>query len=174
MNRVRLAAALCALPVLAACGAGAISDATDGPLELSGPSTNSQPRSGAAENRQIMDNGLAVTISSPKVFTPTDAASPRAPRAVAFDMVIDNEGTTIYRPSQLSVTATCDGATAIQVIDSTQGYTGLVTATEEVPPGHNVRVAVAFALPAEPSTFQLVVQPDALAGSRLTVYEGTV
>lgn len=121
-----------------------------------------------------MENGLSVTVSPPKVFTPTDAASPRVPRAVAFDMVIDNEGTAIYRPSQLSVTATAAGATAVQVIDSTQGYTGFVGVDEEVAPGHQVRLAVAFAVPVEPSSFQLVVQPDALDGSRMTVFQGTV
>ncbi|HEU5471473.1 MAG TPA: hypothetical protein VFV67_12535 [Actinophytocola sp.] len=144
-------------------------DAPGGSLEFAGATSTRQ-----SAPRQVTENGLSVTVSAPKVFTPTEAASPRAPRAVAFDVVIDNERTSVYRPAQLSVTATSDGATAIQVIDSTQGYTGLVSATEEVPPGHNVRVAVAFALPAEPAAFRLIVQPDALAGSRMTVYQGTV
>jgi hypothetical protein len=166
VNRARLAAALCALPLLAACG-GPVSDAANVPLQsLSVPSTSSSSR--------VMENGLSVTVSPPKVFTPTDAASPRAPRAVAFDMVIDNEGTSVYRPSQLSVIATCDGVTAMQVVDSTQGYTGFVGATEEVPPGDHVSIEVAFALPVERSSFQLIVQPDALDGSRITVYQGTV
>ncbi|HET9138115.1 hypothetical protein [Actinophytocola sp.] len=167
MNRARLAAALGALSLLAACGAGPVSGAAEVPLQPLSQTSSNAPR-------LITENGLSVTVSPPKVFTPTDAASPPAARAVAFDMVIDNEGTSVFRPAQLSVTATCDGATAVQVIDSTQGYTGFVSATEEVPPGQQVRLAVAFALPTERSQFQLLVQPDALAGSQLTVFQGTV
>jgi hypothetical protein len=89
-------------------------------------------------------------------------------------MIIANHGTTMYRPSQLSVTATCNGATALQMKDSTQGYNGLVGATEDLPPGRNLRVTVAFAVPAERAMIRLTVQPDATGGDQVVVYEGAL
>jgi hypothetical protein len=121
-----------------------------------------------------LDNGLSVALSAPKSFTPTEAAFPRTPRAVAFDMIIENGSGTVYRPAQLSVIALVNGQSAAQVVDSTQGYTGFVGATDEVPPGQNVRVTVAFAVPVARADLRLLVQPDAVDGHRVTVFEGTV
>jgi len=80
----------------------------------------------------------------------------------------------MYRPSQLSVTATSNGTTALQVKDSTQGYHGFLGTTEDLPPGKNLRVTVAFAVPAERSVMRLLVRPDATDGDEVVVYEGTV
>jgi hypothetical protein len=177
VNLVRLVAVGCALPLLAACGAGPYSVAAQDvqPLTARSTSTTTSHESRAgADNRRELGNGLMITVSAPKAFTPTDAAYPRSPRAVAFELIIDNEGTDGYRPAQLSVTATCNGTAAPQVIDSTQGYTGSVGTTEEVPPGQRVRLAVAFGIPREQTEVALLVQPDALDGGQIRLFEGTV
>lgn len=178
MNRVWLAAAACGLLLTVACSAGPVSDAAQQPEPLASSETRSSarpptptPRTG---NQKLLDNGLTVTFSAPKSFTPTEAATPRAPRAVAFDLIIENGSGTVYRPAQLSITAVVNGENAAQVVDSTQGYTGFVGPTDEVPPGKNVRVAVAFAVPLERADLVLVVQPDTVESRAFTVFEGTV
>jgi hypothetical protein len=178
VNRARLAAAACGLLLLAACDVGPYSDAAQSPNPVAGPSTNASTRAANASPRPVnqrpLGDGLTVTISAPRSFTPTDAAIPRAPRAVAFELIIHNEGDTAYRPSNLSITATANGVVTQQVVDSTQGYTGFVGATDDVPPGESVRVIVAFAMPVERAELRLMVLPDSVDGGRVTVYEGTV
>jgi hypothetical protein len=167
---VRLAAGCCGLLLMAAC-AGPYSDAAPDVQPLTSRSTSATTP--ADNNRLPLGNGLMITVSAPKTFTPTETAYPRTPRAVAFDLIIDNESTAGYRPSQLAVTATCNGAKALQVIDSTQGYPGSVAATDEVPPGQQVRLAVAFAVPSGRTGLALTVQPNQ-DGPGTTVFEGTV
>lgn len=177
MNWVRLAVAGCALLLSASCSAGPYSDAAQlDPLTSQRSSTapRTSPSPSRLANQRLLDNGLTVTISAPKTFTPTDAAFPHSPRAVAFDMIIENGSETVYRPAQLAVNALVDGESAAQVVDSTQGYTGFYGATDEVPPGQNVRVVVAFAVPVKRTDLRLVVQPDSVEGSMVTVFEGTV
>ena len=178
MNRVRLAAAGCALLLSAACTAGPSADDARPIDPLTASTSRTAPRSPAPTtrlaNQKPLDNGLTVTVSTPKSFTPTEAAYPHTPRAVAFDMIIENGSGTVYRPAQLAVSALVNGEDAAQVVDSTQGYTGFVGATDEVPPGQNVRVTVAFAVPMDRANLRLVVQPDAAEGHRFTVFEGTV
>ena len=178
MNRVRLAAAACALLLSAACSAGPYSNAAQQLDPLTASASRTPPRSPAPTtrlaNQRLLDNGLSVTLSVPKSFTPTDAAYPRTPRAVAFDMIIENGSGTVYRPAQLSIIALVDGKSSAQVVDSTQGYTGFVGATDEVPPGQSVRVVVAFAVPVERADLRLMVEPDAGTGRMVTVFEGTV
>jgi hypothetical protein len=178
VNRVRLAAAGCALLLSAACGSGPVSDAAQRFDPLTASSARTAPRTPTPTtrlpNQQLLDNGLSVALSAPKSFTPTDAASPRTPRAVAFDMIIENGSGAVYRPAQLSVIALVNGQSAAQVVDSTQGYTGFVGATDEVPPGQNVRVTVAFAVPLTRADLRLLVQPEAVDGRQITVFEGTV
>lgn len=178
MNRVRLAAAACALLFASACSAGPYSDAAQQPDSLTAGSSGTPPRSQATStrpaNQHRLDNGLAVTLSAPKSFTPTDAASPRSPRAVAFDLLLENGSGASYHPSQLSILGLIDGRAAAQVVDSTQGYTGFVGATDEVRPGESVRVTVAFAVPMDRVRLSLTVRPDAMDTERITLFEGTV
>src|SRR5262249_30419624 len=155
-----------------ACGAGPVSGAAQqlDPLAKSGSGTaqRSTAPSTRTANQRTWDNGLSVTVSAPKSFTPTDSALPRSPRAVAFDLIIKNGSATLNRPAQRSISAMVDGTAAPQIVDSTQGYTGFVGATDEVPPGQTARVTVAFALPSERAGLQLTVRPDAQAGQRVT------
>jgi hypothetical protein len=105
-------------------------------------------------------------------FTPTDTAYPRAKRAVAIDMEIDNDGSIAFRPAQLSFMATVDGKPAEQVIDSTQGYTGVSGATEEVAPGQTLRFTVAFGVPDWDCSLVVSVRPD--TATTVELYDGTV
>jgi hypothetical protein len=171
VNRVRQAAAACALLLTTACGAVPTSNAAQGPDLLTRSTTPSQ--SPEVKPRKLNEN-LTVTVSPPTSFTPTEAAYPRAPRAVAFELIIANQGRTAYRPSRLAITALSNGQNARQVVDSTQGYTGFVAGTEDVAPGQTVRVVVAFAVPVERAVVQVMVQPDAEEGGRVMVFEGAV
>jgi len=174
VKRVGLAAAGCALSLLSGC-AGAYSDAAQElrPMAPRSASTSASEQPARTGNQRVVVNGLAITLQAAKSFTPTTSAYPRAARAVAFELLIDNEGREHYQPAELSVTAVSNGRPAVQVIDSTQGYTGFVGAAE-VPPGQSVRVAVAFAVPADPADVRLVVQPWALdRDNRVTLFAGT-
>jgi hypothetical protein len=178
VNLLRLTGACCTLILAAACAAGPYSDAAPDPQRLSGSQTTSSSARGGETStrpggRHTLTGGLAVTVSAPKAFTPTETASPHAPRAVAFELTIDNEGSDVYRPAQLAVTATSNGVAALQVIDSTQGYTGIVGA-DDLPPGKHLRVAVAFAIPKEPAEVTLRIQPNAADGGGSTLFQGTV
>ncbi len=177
MNRVCLAAAACALLFAAGCDADAVPGAAPRLDPLAASASGVPPRSGSPSTKiakRVFDNGLSVTVSAPKTFTPTEAAVPRSPRAIAFDLIIENGSETVYRPAQLSILAMVDGKAAPQVVDSTQGYTGFVGATDEVRPGQSVRVTVAFAVSLERARLQLTVRPDAVDSQRVTVFEGTV
>jgi hypothetical protein len=172
VTMARLTAALCALLVLAGCAAGPYSDAAQNLQPLTAATSAGQ--SAPPGTPRMLDSGLSVTVSAPKSFTPTAAAYPRTPRAVAFDLVIENKGAEDYRPSQLTVTATSNGNPALQVIDSTQGYTGSVsTPTDELPPGQHLRLSVAFAMPAERAEVALTVQPST-DGQKFTLFTGAV
>jgi hypothetical protein len=176
VNKVRLTAAICLLLFLTACGIPH-SDVTQQIQPFSAAAStraNSGVLSAPRGDELSLGGGLIITVSSPKAFTPTAAAYPKTPRAVAFELIITNRGTTMYRPSQLSVTATSNGTTALHMKDSTQGYNGLVGATEDLPPGRSLRVTVAFAVPAERAIIRLTVQPDATGEDEAVVYEGTV
>lgn len=178
MNLLRLTGACCTLILAAACAAGPYSDAAPDPQRLSGSQTTSSSARGGETSarpggRRSLAGGLAVTMSAPKVFTPTETASPHAPRAVAFELTIDNEGSDVYLPAQLAVTATSNGVAALQVIDSTQGYTGTVGA-DALPPGEHLRVTVAFAIPKERAEVALRLQPNAEDGGGVVLFQGTV
>jgi hypothetical protein len=179
VNLLRLTGACCTVILAAACAAGPYSDAAPDPQRLGGSQTTTSGSARGGETsarpggRRTLAGGLAVTVSAPKVFTPTETASPHAPRAVAFELTIDNEGSDVYLPAQLAVTAMSNGVAALQVIDSTQGYTGTVSA-DALPPGEHLRVAVAFAIPKERAEVALRLQPNAEDGGGVVLFQGTV
>jgi hypothetical protein len=173
---VRVGVGACLLVLLAGCGGGGYEEAVSELQELAPRTSTVTARSTApvaADDRRIVVDGLAIRVSVPKSFRPTSSAYPRVERAVAFELTIDNEGEDAYRTAELSVTATCNGAPAQQVIDSTQGYPGVVT-TEAVPPGERMRLAIAFAVPEHRSDVRLMVRPGAADEARVTLYTGTV
>lgn len=178
MPIARLAVAACALLVLAGiagCGAGPTSEAAQS-AQIASPSAAAEqsdyrPSGGV---RMSIGKGVALTAGAPTSFTPTDTAYPRAARAVALDMVIDNGGTNAFRPAQLSFTATADGRPAKQVIDSTQGYNGISGATDEVAPDESLRFTIAFAVPEHTCELTVSVRPGTADATAIELYDGMV
>jgi len=172
----RLAVAACALLALAGCGVARSS-------EEATPAAHSASPSAAAERsafppaddvRVSLGQGVALTAAPPTTFTPTDTAYPRAKRAVAMEMVIDNGGTIAISPAQLSFVATVDARPAAQVIDSTQGYPGVSGVTDEVAPGQTLSFTVAFGVPDWDCVLQVWVRPDSAASTTVELYDGVV
>jgi hypothetical protein len=173
---VRLAVAACVLLVLTACGAAG------GPQEISQSLRTPSPTAAAERSDYLARDGITrsleedvtLTVSAPTSFTPTDTAYPRTARAVAFELVIDNKSDTGYRPAQLSFVATVDGEATDQVIDSTQGYTGVVGAIDQVFPNDALRFAVAFGVPDRPCVVRVAVRPASSAAHATPIFDGTI
>lgn len=177
MQIARLVVAACALLVVSGCGAGYSPQAASGRLPPPSPTAAAaeQVEPPAPEsNRTSLGNGVVLTMSQPTSFTPTDTAYPHAPRAVAFNMVIDNGSELAFRPAQLSFTASVDGAPTEQVIDSTQGYTGVSGTADEVAPDQSVRFAVAFSAPARQCTMRVAVRAGAESDAVIGLFDGVV
>ena len=172
MPVVRLAVAACVLLVLTACGAGRAADNVEQSLRTPDP-TAAAERSDYRAVKSLGD-GITLTVEAPTSFTPTDTAYPRADRAVAFEMVVENKSGTIYRPAQLSFVATADGIAIDQVIDSTQGYTGVVGAIDEVLPSQTLRFAVAFGVPPQQCVVRVAVRPQSSSANAIPIFDGTV
>jgi hypothetical protein len=171
----RLAVAACVLLVLVGCGIGHSTEAA--PPERTATPTAAAERSDyrtSDGSRKSIGDGVVLTISAPTSFTPTDTAYPRASRAIAFELSVDNGSAIAYRPARLSFSATTDGAATEQVIDSTQGYTGTSSATDEIAPGQSLRIAIAFAVGDQPCRMRVAVRPDATTGTPILLYDGTV
>jgi hypothetical protein len=125
------------------------------------------------ERRTVSGGALTVTVLAPKSFVPADSAYPRSPRAAVFEVALENRGNRTYRPAQLVVKATVPTGNAMDpVVDKTQGYTGGVNADVEVPPGKNIRLTFAFAVPADPIDLTVTVQPDIATASDRAEFEG--
>jgi hypothetical protein len=171
----RLAVAACALLVLVGCGIGHSSQAAR-PTQSASPTAAAERSEYQVSDgvRKAVDDGVELTISQPKSFTPSDTSYPSAARAVAFDLTVDNGGTVAYRPASLAFTATVDGRPTEQVIDSTQGYNGPSGTTEEVAPGASLRIAVAFAASDAPCRMMVTVRSDAANATPVLLYDGTV
>ncbi|RZS34090.1 hypothetical protein EV193_110240 [Herbihabitans rhizosphaerae] len=164
-----LAIVACALlPVLASCDSGS-------PQAAAQPQPTVTAASAPARfgDRRELDR-LIISMSTPRSFVPSETAYPRKPRALAFEMTIENHRNTPYRPSQLLVSATGDARPLEQVIDTAQGYTGVVSAGEAIPPGQSVRVTLAFAVPEGKVTVRISVQPDVPAGGVPAVFADIV
>ncbi|ONI81084.1 hypothetical protein ALI144C_21270 [Actinosynnema sp. ALI-1.44] len=176
MRPVGLAVAACVVAALAAgCNAGVMSSASaTGVSPAAAPDTISERPAKFGERRTVSRGSLTVTVLAPKSFVPGNTAYPQSPRAVAFEVVLDNQGSRTYRPAQLVVKATGPAGNAVDpVVDKTQGYAGGVNADAEVPPGKNIRVTFAFAVPADPIDLTVTVQPDIAAAADRAEFEGT-
>ncbi|MCR6490813.1 hypothetical protein M8542_49305 [Amycolatopsis sp. OK19-0408] len=107
------------------------------------------------------DSGVTISVGSPQSFKPSTSAYPRSPRGAAFDVQLTNDGTTTYKLSGLTVTATSGGLPVKQVMDTTQGFTGITDAGKDVPPGRSVHLSLAFAVPQEQTQLRLQIRPSA-------------
>lgn len=175
MPVVRLAVAACVLLVLTACGANRATDEARGqalpPPAQAAEGADYLTRDGVTRS---LGNGITLSVSAPTPFTPTEEAYPKAARAVAFELVIHNKGDITYRPAQLSFVATVDGLATDQVVDSTQGYSGVTGTADEVLPNQSFRFAVAFAVSGKPCAVWVAVRPTSAATSTIPIFDGTL
>lgn len=171
----RLAVSVCALLVLVGCGIGHSSEAVEQPTRTATPTAAAERSDYRASDgtRKSIGDGVVLTLSPPKSFTPTDTAYPPAIRAVAFEMTLDNGSAAAYRPAGLSFTASVDGVPTHQVIDSTQGYTGTSVA-DELAPGQSRRLTVAFAVGDEPGQMRVSVHAAAQSPTPILLYDDLV
>jgi hypothetical protein len=159
----RLLLACCAVLAAVACGVpkqpgAAPATAGQALVPKGAPGPASGLLSFGAEH--IFADGVAITVSTPKSFQPSPTAYPHSDRAAAFEIEVRNGGSDPYRLSGLSVTASITGIQAIQVVDSTQGFNGIVDAGKDLSPGRTVRLNLAFAVPTQPAELRLVLRPD--------------
>ncbi|MCE7006573.1 hypothetical protein LWC34_27630 [Kibdelosporangium philippinense] len=183
MKPVRLAIAACVFGALVTgCDAGVMSSASaTGVAPVAAPSRMIAPPVAIADRpakfgeRRSAGESLMVTVLAPKSFVPGETAYPRAPRAAAFEVAVENQGTRSYRPTQLVVRATDpDGNAVVPVVDKAQGYAGNVSADIDVPPGKSIRLTFAFAVPVEETDLRVIVQPDIATASDRAEFGGTV
>ncbi|GHF15199.1 hypothetical protein GCM10017786_56190 [Amycolatopsis deserti] len=163
MRTPRHAMAALALVAVTACGApaqvegGSTSTGGDVAIQQAVPALRTLDFGGQFR----FGDGVAVSVSAPKPFKPSESAYPRSDRAVAFEIIIRNDGDQPYRLSGLSVSATVGDVASKQVVDSTQGYSGIVDAGKDVQPGRDVRLNLAFTAPPEPAEMRLTLRPTA-------------
>jgi hypothetical protein len=175
--------ALCALLTVTACGTTAPHE-NAATTSYAGAATSVRVASGLGGAAPVrtevgfgtdfrFQGGVAVSVATPRSFRPSATAYPQSARAVAFEIVLRNDGDQPYRLSGLTVAATVAGQQAKQVVDATQGYNGIVDAGKDVLPGRNVRVILAFAVPEVPAEVALAVRP-ATASPDAAMYCGSV
>jgi hypothetical protein len=164
------------LLVLTACGAARGADEARQQLREPSPTAAAERSDYLARGgiTRSLGDDITLSVSTPTSFTPTDEAYPKASRAVAFELVLHNKSDTVYRTAQLSFVATADGAATDLLVDSTQGYTGVIGATNEVLPSQSLRFAVAFGVPDQPSTVRVAVRPESSATSAIPIFDGTI
>jgi hypothetical protein len=171
----RLAIAACALLAVTGCGVARSSEparAAHSASPTAAAERSEYPAAGPI--RVSLGKGVALTAEPPMRFTPTDTAYPRAKRAVAVEVEIDNGGTIAFNPALLSFVATVDARPAEQVIDSSQGYPGVSGVTDEVAPGQTLRFTVAFGVPDWDCVLRVWVRPDSAAATVVELYDGVV
>jgi hypothetical protein len=122
--------------------------------------------------QRVWSNGMAVTVSPPTSLKPSDTSFPQSPRTAVFTLTVVNGAKTPYRTSQLSVRALVDGRPVAEVRDSVQGLNGVGAAVNEVAPGAETVLTVAFAVPADPVRLQLLVEPNGADQDPSATFEG--
>lgn len=156
--------AACTLLALTACGATEAS-VPPGPAAPGEPAVQASPATAQDGSTPFgqeyrFESGLTLMISTPKSFTPSSSAYPRSPRAAAVEVSIYNGGEQPFRPTNLTATAKVDGEAAKQLVDPTQGFNGVADAATDLPPGRNIRLTMAFAMPERTAELAISVQPD--------------
>lgn len=105
-------------------------------------------------------SGLVVAVSKPTTFQPSDAASPAAEYAIAFEISLHNKTGHRYKLSEMAVTLTVGDTRAARLIDPTQGYTGIVAPESDgLPTDQRTQVNLAFAVTPDPVDLELTLQP---------------
>jgi len=123
-------------------------------------------------SQRVWPDGLSVGVSQARSLKPSDTSFPKAPRTAVFVLTVVNGTPSAYRTSELAVHATVGGEPAAEVLDSVQGLNGLGAAVDEVPPGGETMLTLAFAVPEDPVRLRLVVEPHGSAQGAITTFEG--
>lgn len=172
--RKHLAAASCVLVLSGLTGCG--SDAPDG--YAGGPTRDESSavvmeKIGSSQLRfgqpHRFADGLSITVSEPKSFTPTKAAYPRADRAVAFQILVHNSSNRIYRLTGMSITVAADGAPADEIVDAAMGFNGMTDT--DLHPSSGTLVSLAYAVPTDAAELTLTLHPGA-EGTASAFYAG--
>jgi len=177
-TRRRLAAACLLLTVLSTvtgCGLNAAGDPAEESSSAAAPTGSAQdaPVSALAPafgRPHTYPGGLTVKVSQPKGFIPSRTANPQVKHAVSVEITVANGTSRTYRLSSLSIVASVNGEPSRELIDSTQGYTGIVDASTDVPPSRKITVLLAFGSDAVPTTASLRIRPgrDERAAAQFT------
>ena len=135
--KVLLTAALAGLAV--ACGVPTV-PAQEGAAALGAAGGSDPAAAGTLSfgSEHHFADGVTVSVGAPTSFAPSAAAYPQSPRAAAFDVEIDNDGTDAYKLSGLVVSAEAAKQPVKQLVDATQGYNGIPDAGKDLPPGRSV------------------------------------
>lgn len=174
MRIVRLVGAACLTALLAGCGA-ATGTQLSAVQSNTNPTVNQavRPLDASFGDRRTWPNGLAVTISQPRSIKPSATAYPQAARAAVFELTVENDTATTYKPSQLALKATIGGNPTQEVVDPAQGLGGYVAAQEDLAPGRSVQLTVAFSMPQQPADLRILVQPDVVDAVPAVAFAGT-
>lgn len=113
--------------VLTGCGKKS-DNASPSPTQ-SATATAAPTASGGFGSAIALDNGVSLTISAPKTFTPGTFASNYLPGQAAnsFDVTLKNGGTTPIDPTTISLAASSGANTCTDVLDGDNGVTGAPT-----------------------------------------------
>lgn len=126
-------------------------------------SSSSAERAGSSERAfgqpYTFPSGLSITVSRPKSFTPSKTAYPSAPRAIGFEISIKNGTDQPYTLSEISITAAVDGELSPEMIDSTQGYNGIVDLGTQVSVNHKIRLTLAYVAKPNVGSIYLRLRP---------------
>ncbi len=113
------------------------------------------------------ENGLAVTVSAPQPYTPSNSAAvgePSPPNFVVFDITVTNGTQTNYDPSSFSASMQSATTEEQQVYDSANGIGGSPTTT--LLPGREIQFRMAFGA-TNPDDLVLEVTPGFEYGSAI-------
>lgn len=173
MKFAKSAVGLCLLLAVAGCAGPSIAGTPDQDLTVEQRAETPNASANAAFGTQrVWASGLSIVVSAPRSLAPSETAAPRATRTAVFTVTVYNGSKNAYRPSQLSVKATANGAIAPELVDSVQGLNGLAAAAAELPPGRDTQFLLAFAVPEDAVNMELTIQPGGQGQDVATVFEG--
>ncbi|MBB5957548.1 hypothetical protein FHS29_004143 [Saccharothrix tamanrassetensis] len=177
MKFAGLAVGLCLAGALAGCAdhSGLSDPSVSETTSSAGAKQNDAPPAPAFTAfgaQRVWSNGLSVTVSPAQSIKPSDTSFPRSPRTAVFVLTVVNGTSSTYRTSQLAVRALVGGEPVAEVLDSVQGLNGLAAAVNEVPPGGDTKLTLAFAVPEAPVRLQLVVEPNGSGQGPNAIFEG--
>lgn len=175
MKFARLAVGVCLGLAVAGCADHPDMSPGPGPSAVAEQSPEAPERSTAPTEfgtQRVWADGLAVTVSQPTSLKPSDTSVPQSPRTAVFTLTLVNGTKSTYRTNLLSVRAEVAGEPVAEVRDSVQGLNGIAAAVNEVAPGAETVLTVAFAVPEDPVRLRLVVEPNGAGQQPSATFEG--